>query len=278
NIKKTYGNNGAAVAFIRAAKAFNDDEYEKGMRDLGLASKAALKYVRTIGPEKWARVKATTGRFTLMTTNICETFNSVIKEVKDLPICHLVDFIRKWLMKWFAKHRQEARDWPHYLSKSAYNIIQERWHVANKFVASHVYGEEYEVDACENLDQHSVYVDQKSCTCGVFDYQHLPCAHVLAVCETFLIKTDDFCGPHHKTSVWRSMYEPPIFPVGSSNTWKIPENVAARVVLHPNTKPDKGPRSIHRKRSAIEKRAKPKKQRGCSNCHQKGHYASTCKR
>lgn len=42
NIKKRYHNNGAAVAFIRAAKAFNNDDYEKAMRDLGLASKAAL--------------------------------------------------------------------------------------------------------------------------------------------------------------------------------------------------------------------------------------------
>ncbi|KAI3953579.1 hypothetical protein MKW92_053387, partial [Papaver armeniacum] len=87
NIKQTYHSAAASVAFIRAAKAFSNDEYELAMRDLGLASPAALKSVVDLGPEMWARVKARTGHFTLMTTNAYEAFNSRIADVKGLPIC-----------------------------------------------------------------------------------------------------------------------------------------------------------------------------------------------
>lgn len=129
-------------------------------------------------------------------------------------------------MKWFNKHREEALYWPLYLTRHAHAIIQDLWHLANKFVATHVRGEQYEVEEGENLDQHSVYIEQKSCTCKVLNYQHLPCAHILAVCQTYMMKTNDFCGAHYTTAAWRAMYEQPIFPVLSSDTWNVPQVVA----------------------------------------------------
>ncbi|XP_026416614.1 uncharacterized protein LOC113312060 [Papaver somniferum] len=215
NIKQTYHNATASVAFTRAAKAFSNDEYELAMRDLGLVSPAALKSVVNLGPEMWSRVKARTGHFTPMTTNACETFNSRIIDVKG--------------------------------------IIKERWAVAKRFVAFHVDGDEYEVDEGDYEEQHTVYLDRRSCTCKVFDYQHLPCPHVLAVCETYKIKGEGLCEEYYKTSVWRSMYEPKIYGVLSPETWDVPAEVAERVVLPPKTTPEVGRRSIKRKWSAIEK-------------------------
>ncbi|XP_026396679.1 uncharacterized protein LOC113291348 [Papaver somniferum] len=222
-------------------------------------------------PEMWARVKARTGRFTLMTTNACETFNSRIDDVKGIPIFHLVDYIRRFLMEWFCEHRQLARDRQDPLSQHARDIIKERWAVEKRFVACHVDGDEYEVDEGDYEEQHTVYLDRRSCTCKVFDYQHLPCPHVLAVCETYKIKEEGLCGEYYKTSVWRSMYEPKIYGVLSPETWDVPAEVAERVVLPPKTTPEVGRRSIKRKRSAIKK---PRKKRACSRCHQTGHYAN----
>ncbi|XP_026452874.1 uncharacterized protein LOC113353520 [Papaver somniferum] len=271
NIKQTYHSAAASVAFTRAAKAFSNDEYELAMRDLGLASPAALKSVVDLGPEMWARVKARTGRFTLMTTNACETFNSRIADVKGLPICYLVYYIRRLLMEWFCQRRQLALDWQDPLSKHARDIIKERWAVAKSFVACHVDGDEYEVDEGDYEEKHTVYLDRRSYTCKVFDYQHLPCPHVLAVCETYKIKEEGLCGNYYKTFVWRYMYEPKIYGVLSPETWDVPTEVAERVVLPPKITPEVGRRSIKRKRAAIEK---PRKKRGCSRCHHTGHYAN----
>ncbi|XP_026379629.1 uncharacterized protein LOC113274462 [Papaver somniferum] len=140
------------------------------------------------------------------------------------------------------------------------------------FVACHVDGDEYEVDEGDYEEHNTVYLDRRSCTCKVFDYQHLPCPHVLAVCEKYKIKEEGLCGEYYKTSVWRSMYEPKIYGVLSPETWDVPAEVAERVVLPPKTTPEVGRRSIKRKRSAIEK---PRKKRSCSRCHQTGHYANS---
>ncbi|XP_026379494.1 uncharacterized protein LOC113274269 [Papaver somniferum] len=162
NIKQTYHSAAASVAFTRAAKAFSNDEYELSMRDLGLVSPADLKSVVDLGPEMWARAKARTGRFTLMTTNACETFNSRIDDFKGLPICHLVNYIRRFLMEWFCELRQLARDRQDPLSQYARDIIKERWAVSKRFVAFHVDGDEYEVDEGDYEEKHTVYLDQRT--------------------------------------------------------------------------------------------------------------------
>ncbi|XP_026420252.1 uncharacterized protein LOC113316249 [Papaver somniferum] len=158
-IFQTYHNATASVAFTRAAKAFSNDDYELAMRDLGLVIPAALKSVVDLGTEMWARVKARTSRFTLMTTNACETFNSRITDVKGLPICHLVYYIRRFLMEWFCERRQLARDRQDPLSQHARDIIKERWAVTKRFVAFHVDGDEYEVEEGYYEEQHTVYLD-----------------------------------------------------------------------------------------------------------------------
>ncbi|KAI3991007.1 hypothetical protein MKX01_026191, partial [Papaver californicum] len=57
NIKQNFHNVAASMAFVRAGKAFNDDDYEISIRDLGVASQGALNFIRKLGPEMWARVK-----------------------------------------------------------------------------------------------------------------------------------------------------------------------------------------------------------------------------
>ncbi|XP_026443925.1 uncharacterized protein LOC113344104 [Papaver somniferum] len=175
-------------------------------------------------------------------------------------------------MEWFCQRRQLALDRQDPLSKHARDIIKERWIVAKRFVACHVDGYEYEVDEGDYEEEHIVYLDRRSFTCKMFDYQHLPCPHVLAVCETYKIKEEGLCGKYYKTSVWRSMYELKIYGVLSPETWYVPTEVAERVVLPPKITPEVGRRSIKWKRDAIEK---PRKKRGCSRCHHMGHYANS---
>lgn len=54
--------------------------------------------LKELYPRNWARVKAKRARYTLMTTNICESWNNLLLKARDLPITHLVDFIRTELM------------------------------------------------------------------------------------------------------------------------------------------------------------------------------------
>ncbi|KAI3863700.1 hypothetical protein MKW98_031292 [Papaver atlanticum] len=74
-----------AKAFMRAAQEYTKDGYRRAM-------------LEELHPRHWARVKAKRASYTLVTTNICESWNNLLLKARALPITHLVDFIRTELM------------------------------------------------------------------------------------------------------------------------------------------------------------------------------------
>ncbi|KAI3856234.1 hypothetical protein MKW92_001398 [Papaver armeniacum] len=212
-----------------------------------------------------------------MTTNISESWNAKVKKAKNLPICHLVDFIRRSLMEWFEELREKSLRWTPPLTPYAEKNLEERWELAKLFSSFRIIEHKYEVIERGINDQHQVNISEKSCTCRVINYEHLPCPHVLAVCEKYKLDIVPLCGEYYQTWKWRSMYAPAIYPTLSSEYWNVPERVAARIVLNPNTRRGKGRPKGDRIRCVSEKSRKLSKMRGCSICHQPGHYATTCK-
>ncbi|KAI3995711.1 hypothetical protein MKX01_020784 [Papaver californicum] len=75
NIMKKYHNATATEAFMRAAKVYNDDDYRKAISEVK-KDKEVLSYVHKVSSRFWARIHAKSHRFTLMTTNICESWNA----------------------------------------------------------------------------------------------------------------------------------------------------------------------------------------------------------
>ncbi|KAI3966626.1 hypothetical protein MKW92_016163, partial [Papaver armeniacum] len=158
NVKKKFRKSAAHEIFLKAALAFTDEQYEEAMDDLEEESQLAAAYVRKPGVEYWARVKETTGRYSLMTTNICESFNGRIKHANHPPVTHLVDFIRRILMEWFSESRQMANEWKHDLSSFANKKLKLLWHLAKTFTPCLVKDDEYEVTEYGYVDVHLVEV------------------------------------------------------------------------------------------------------------------------
>ena len=80
-----------------------------------------------------------------------------------------------------------------------------------------------------NLDAHS-------CTCGQFDLDHIPCAHVIAACRHYNIECYTLCSQYFTTKVLLSSYSEFIYPTGNEIDWIIHDGIQNKVVLPPKTK------------------------------------------
>ncbi|KAI3879897.1 hypothetical protein MKW98_018136 [Papaver atlanticum] len=72
NIIRRYHNFAASKEFMRAAQAYTKDGYRRAMLEVK-KDKAVFSYVHELHPRHWARVKSKRARYTLVTTNICES-------------------------------------------------------------------------------------------------------------------------------------------------------------------------------------------------------------
>ncbi|KAI5674058.1 hypothetical protein M9H77_14422 [Catharanthus roseus] len=61
----------------------------------------------------WYARKFSIERYGIMTTNISEAFNSVLKKARVLPLKALVELIFNKLVKYFHQHREEAENCVH---------------------------------------------------------------------------------------------------------------------------------------------------------------------
>ena len=109
NIKANYGSVSSIVhLYWKAAKAYRRPEFDHTFRMLQRAKPAAAEHLRHVGIEKWARSYFPGLRYNIMTTNIAESFNALVKNARGLPITMLVEFIRSTLQRWFHERRSAA--------------------------------------------------------------------------------------------------------------------------------------------------------------------------
>lgn len=60
------------------------------------------EYILEIGLEHWARAHFPGNRYNIMTSNLAESWNAVLREAREFPEIPLIDFIRTKLTEWFA--------------------------------------------------------------------------------------------------------------------------------------------------------------------------------
>ena len=69
-----------------------------------------------------------------MTTNIVESVNLVLKDVRDLPIASLLDSIRDILQKWFHDRSKVVFSTKIILSTCAENILRKEHEKSRSFL------------------------------------------------------------------------------------------------------------------------------------------------
>ncbi|KAK3193424.1 hypothetical protein Dsin_024734 [Dipteronia sinensis] len=78
------------------------------------------------GVEKFLPVHSPRKLYFLMTTNIAESINSCLFEVRKLPITTMAEFIRDLLQRWFYNRRTNASEMFTYLTTFVDEHIKDR--------------------------------------------------------------------------------------------------------------------------------------------------------
>ena len=77
-----------------AAKAYRISDFEERMSMIQSVSQGAYNYLNEVGYPKWARAHFNGRRYNIMTTNIAESMNAVVRYAHSLPITNLVEYLR----------------------------------------------------------------------------------------------------------------------------------------------------------------------------------------
>ncbi|XP_048604835.1 uncharacterized protein LOC125582274 [Brassica napus] len=278
NITPTYAKTGLLPLVESAADAYTCHEFWLIFKDIKDKCPELAKYLEDSDFRKWARSYAPANRYNIMTTNIAESLNSMLRMPRELPIISLLETIRLTMTTWFFERREAAAKHKHLVTPKVVQKLVSRLGAAMLLNVYQVDRSEFEVK--NETMKFVVDLEKRHCTCNVFDIDKIPCIHAIAAAKH--IKRDEnlFVDASHLTETWAKAYAESIHPGGELSTSTYPENIDELSCPPPSTKKKSGRPPTKRKRSVGEFGVPGSKSQShkCSRCGTGGHNKSTCER
>ncbi|CAA7035289.1 unnamed protein product [Microthlaspi erraticum] len=259
-----------------AAYAHTVPEYNCYMDLIRAAKPELATYLEEADPKLWSRVHFPGDRYNIKTSNIAESINSAVKKAKGYPIPKLLEFIREKLGRWFTKRREDAMSLTTTHSRGVEYILVVRSDYVASMTAERIDTWCYHVKG--GKPDCNVDLFRRTCSCGVYDVEKIPCNHVIAAAATANVLMSHYvCDCHSKLCLY-STYAHPIYPKAGSDS-----HVKKQPCLIPVEKVPPGRKKKSRWLTWLEmsrkKNNKPRKMHkkySFSKCGEAGHTRPKC--
>ncbi|XP_062085443.1 uncharacterized protein LOC133791538 [Humulus lupulus] len=276
NIKHSYKSVVSTKLYKKSCNSvYHIEELNKHFDQIRKTYPRVTKYLEDdVKLYKWSRVHFSGDQYEVITTNIVETMDNLMRKAREYLIVAMIDFILSTMGQWFFTCRREAYAVTTPLTSTREEILRKRWDEVGSLTTLQLNENEYNM-MCGEFDA-IVNLNSKSFTCKVFDIEKLPCVHAIAAAgksqpqntgELIYSMWSKYCTSEY----WLLAYAETIYPVSSNSQWtNILEDVMTIQVIAPPEDKTKGRPKINCIPSQGEV---PKKQYNCGACGQSGHNA-----
>jgi hypothetical protein len=186
-------------------------------RKLGRQIKNFAEWIKHEPLERWSLLHDTHGvRYGVMTTNLAESYNFVLRGNRSLPLTAFVEDILHGTLKYFRERRQMAQ--MHMMNSpntrycdSVMKYMNEKMEKGRSHTVVVIGNQERRFEVRLPTDKfgtgnvlrmHKVKIGSDDwpmceCTCNKPKLLHLPCSHVLAACRHLGMDSISFVSPYY---------------------------------------------------------------------------------
>ncbi|XP_047259309.1 uncharacterized protein LOC124891641, partial [Capsicum annuum] len=222
--------------FFAMAKAYKLDDFDELMCKVGKIDNRVKVYLENVGFEKWSRVHAPINRGRMMTSNIAECINSRLVEASELPILEFLEQVRILFGVWNQKNRDPSSFLCRKLLGGRFQqILQLNESKASRMMirksSNYIYG------VYEEGRKYIVRLDNRTCNCGRFQLNEIPCTHAIVVLKRKHVKKmKPYCSDYYKKEALMKTYEMSLCLTPDKRDWKVTPEVLEDMVLPPKYK------------------------------------------
>lgn len=167
---------------VEAAYAYIKEDFHYYFNEIEQADPEVADYLRKADFKKWSRAYSSANRYNIMTSNLAESINALLKVNREYPIVCLFDSIRVIMTRWFTERREEGIRHIHPVTFEVGKKMKELYDTKSRWLeVSKINDSEFEVkgDARDQV----VNLQTRHCSCFVFDVEKYPCAHAIAAAK-----------------------------------------------------------------------------------------------
>ena len=154
----------------------------------------------------------------MMTTNVFESFNGVLKGTRNLPVRSLVARTFHRLNHYFVERRTQGEEWTSQLAPRWAALARRRMEESRLMCIERYSFVEWQVKDVHMFD-YTVTIENNvaKCSCNMPTLDHFPCSHVLAACSRGSGGANrayfDLISPWYTKAMYSAAYAPLFHPV-----------------------------------------------------------------
>ncbi|XP_014503139.1 uncharacterized protein LOC106763464 [Vigna radiata var. radiata] len=281
NFRKQFPGKDLKRLMWTAATATYPQLWEAEMMKIKDINLEAFKYLIAIAPRYWSRSRFTSrSQCDTLVNNMCEGFNSVLVHTRTKPIITMLEEIRVYIMKRWAKNKTKMTLYQGSVCPKVLNRFRKqswlirywlpRWSSNQLFEIIHIsqFGEQFVVN-----------LDKNECSCRKWLLTVITCTHAITAMKFLNVNAEDYIGTYYRKSTYEETYNSIVYPINGQVLW---EKISYPDVLTPKkrTMPSR-PKQKRRLESWELKKNDTQLRKGvskkaCAVCKQLGHNKRSC--
>ncbi|GJZ13923.1 transposase, MuDR, MULE transposase domain protein [Tanacetum coccineum] len=271
NFKKKFRGDFYNIKLWGAAKTYSVNVHDRLLNDIAGVSEKAITYLHANHNKVWSRCKfGTTSKCDYITNNLSESFNSWVGDLRYQPVLNLLDGIREMLMARFDKKRRVVRKWKGTLVPAAKTYLKNISKNLGEYAICRSSDNRAEVK--HKGKRWEVVLDEKKCTCRVWQVKGLPCVHAVAFIAFIRDSSwDKYVDPYFTIQKFKETYALEIAPLPTMDHW-VPRESGEKIFPPVFKRPIGRPR-----KNRIVAHDESKRKNRCPRCLKTGHHAKNCK-
>ncbi|XP_024010321.1 uncharacterized protein LOC112085345 [Eutrema salsugineum] len=113
---------------VSAAKAYTVYEFQQIFADLQSVSPGCANYFSDLGLPHWTRAYCIGERYNVMTTNVAESLNKVLKECREFPLILMLEAIWMSLISWFVRRKAASAAQQHGINPEVRDLMDDNFY------------------------------------------------------------------------------------------------------------------------------------------------------
>ncbi|XP_059291949.1 uncharacterized protein LOC132045375 [Lycium ferocissimum] len=217
--------------YYKLAKAYTQNDFDMLMEKVEKEDIRVKEYLELAGREKWARLYCPVNRAWTLTSNIAESINSALVSARELPIYDFLEEVRLMYGRWNFTNRQNGSYTFTTLGKKFQEFLSINEHKSTRMRV--IPSTEYLHTVIDEGKRFIVCIENKTCSCKMFQMNEIPCPHAWALKKKNLT-ADNFCSNLYKPETVMKTYDVLTYSLPDESEWNVPVHVSEEVVLPPS--------------------------------------------
>ncbi|XP_020550433.1 uncharacterized protein LOC110012151 [Sesamum indicum] len=212
----------------RAGAKDNPRKFDRIMEEIKSLNEEAYDWLGRIDKDQWTLAHDGGWRTGILTTNMSECINGVLKGARRLPIVAILQITLSRSVQYFLQRSTRCnrminanQQWADF----AFKLFEVRQaeavrHIVQKFDYNQQFASEVTLSLTgQGSRTYVVKLKHRMCSCGKWGANGIPCSHAIQACRHFGVNASNFIPNYYSVQSYKKTYQWRFEPVYGEEYW-----------------------------------------------------------